>query len=158
MTDLRRIFQTKTTSQGDIRDLLQIVFVNELLQPSKRVWLVSPWISDIPILDNRMGGFDGLNPEWRGRKIGLTEVILQLMSIGSDVIVVTISAADIRSNRYFIDRMSSLADEAALSKKITIKEISKPSFDTVGLHYKGVLTDRGFLEGSMNITYNGIAK
>ena len=133
-----------------------MLFANELLTPSEEVWLVSPWIGDIPILDNRMGGFDALNPEWKGREIRLTEVILQLMSIGTHVSIVTIGATDVPTNSYFIDRMSALADEAALSKKITITEIPKPRFDTIGLHYKGILTNRGFLAGSMNITNKGI--
>jgi len=155
LIELRRIFQTETTSQGEIRDLLQMMFANELLKPSKGVWLVSPWISDIPILDNRMGGFDAINPEWKGREIHLTEVILQLMSVGSNVYIVTISADDINTNRYFLNRISSLSEENALSNKIKIIEVPKPD-DFIGLHYKGILTDKGFLEGSMNISKNGI--
>ncbi len=155
MMDLRRIFQTETTSQGEIRDLLQMMFANELFNPSKGLWLVSPWISDVQVLDNRMGGFDAINPEWKGREIRLTEVILQLMTIGSNVYIVTISAADIDTNRYFLDRISSLSEENSLSNKIKVIEVPKRE-DFIGLHYKGILTDKGFLEGSMNISKNGI--
>ncbi|MDC0189759.1 phospholipase D-like domain-containing protein DpdK [Rhodospirillales bacterium] len=155
MTELRRIFQTKTTSQGEIRDLLQMIFANELLTPSEELWLVSPWISDIPILDNRMGGFDAINPEWKGREIRLTEVLLQLMSVGSKAFIVTISPTDVDTNRYFVNRLSSLSEETGLTNKKIIIEVPKPE-DFTGLHYKGILTARGFLEGSMNISHNGL--
>ena len=44
--------------------LLQALFSAELLVPSRRLWLVSPWISDIPILDNTAAGFSMLGPLW----------------------------------------------------------------------------------------------
>ena len=155
MTDLRRIYPTQTTSQGEIKDLLQMIFVNELLKPSNEVWIVSPWISDIEILDNRMGGFDGINPEWKGRKILLTEISVQLMSIGSDIIFVMINADHEPHNRYFLDRVSSLAAESGLKDKLKCIEVPKPEKGT-GLHIKGILTDKGYLSGSMNITKSGL--
>jgi phosphatidylserine/phosphatidylglycerophosphate/cardiolipin synthase-like enzyme len=155
MSDLRRIFQTKTTSQGEIKDLLQLIFANELLKPSKGLWLVSPWISDVRILDNRMGGFDAINPEWKGRYVNLTEVSIQLMSQGCEVFIVTINADDVDTNRYFLNRLQSLSEESGLKDKLKIIEVPKPE-TFMGLHFKGILTEKGSLTGSMNITKNGI--
>jgi len=146
MKTLRRIFQTATTSQGEIRDLLQVVFANELMAPSKELFLVSPWISDIVIIDNRMGGFDALNPEWKGRQIRLTEVIIQLMSIGSEVSIITRPDPH---NDTVLNRISTVSDESALAEKVYTKTVED-------LHTKGILTEKGCLLGSMNITYNGI--
>ena len=158
MTELRRIFQTKTTSHGEVRDVLQMLFANELLCPSQKIWLVSPWIGDIPILDNRTGGFDAINPEWTGREIRLSEVLTQLMSFGCFINVVTVSQEDEFTNSYFIDRMEKYAEEMGLRGQININEKRRPDFDTIGLHVKGILTDRGFLSGSMNISNKGITQ
>ncbi len=147
MKTVRRIFQTKTTSQGEIKELLQMVFATELLTPSDEIFLVSPWISDIVIIDNRMGGFDALNPEWKGREIRLTEVLIQLMSIGSKIFI--ISRPD-PHNDTFLNRIGSLTEETGLTNKIETKIVPE-------LHTKGILTNHGVLDGSMNITYNGIA-
>ena len=37
-----------------VADLLQAIFAAEILRPSARMWIVSPWISDIPVLDNTL--------------------------------------------------------------------------------------------------------
>ena len=49
--DNRNTFTTQATSRTEIRELLEGTFVSELLMPSESVWLVSPWITDIDILD-----------------------------------------------------------------------------------------------------------
>ena len=44
-------------------DLLQMLFLSELLAPSRCLWLVSPWISDIPVIDNRIERLSRLRAE-----------------------------------------------------------------------------------------------
>ena len=60
----RRIFKSVVTSRKVIQELITLMMVGELLDPGSTVWIVSPWISDVPLLDNRAGSFDAVNPEW----------------------------------------------------------------------------------------------
>ena len=43
-----------------VTDLLQTIFASEIVAPSSRLWIVSPWISDIPVVDNRANSFTSL--------------------------------------------------------------------------------------------------
>lgn len=62
--ETRRIFKSAVTSQILIRELLQMMFLGELLAPGgQRAWLVNPWISNIVLLDNRATGFGTINPD-----------------------------------------------------------------------------------------------
>ena len=59
----RRIFKTKSVGSVVLKELMQNIFVAELLNPSQKlVWIVSPWVSDVPLIDNRGGNFDIVNP------------------------------------------------------------------------------------------------
>lgn len=142
----RRIFKSAVTSQNVIRELLQMIFLAELLEPSGEIWFVSPWISDVILLDNRSGGFDSINPDWRGREIRLSDITVHLLSRGSHIIVVT--RGD-EHNRNYLDKLRELAHESAVDSSLDL--IVR---DT--LHTKGILSETGVLLGSMNITYNGM--
>jgi hypothetical protein len=65
------------------------MFVAEVLQPGEEIWLVSPWISNVVLIDNRAGSFDALNPEWGRREIRLADVLVTLMNQGAQVHIVT---------------------------------------------------------------------
>ncbi len=47
-------------STRHIPDLLQAIFVAELISPSRDIWIISPWISDIPVIDNQTNRFQHL--------------------------------------------------------------------------------------------------
>ena len=84
--ETRRIFKSVATSQNVIRELLQMMFLGELLAPGgERAWLVSPWISNIVLFDNRAGGFNTINPEWGQREVRLLEVLMDMMARGTAV-------------------------------------------------------------------------
>ncbi len=51
----RRIATTTQQASRQIRDVLQSVLVCEFLAPPDRLWLVSAWIVDAPVIDNRSG-------------------------------------------------------------------------------------------------------
>ena len=74
----RRIFKTASTSQSEVKDLLQEIFVGELLSPSKCLWLISPWISNIEIIDNQSGTFTTIDPTWGRRPIRLAEIVVKI--------------------------------------------------------------------------------
>jgi phosphatidylserine/phosphatidylglycerophosphate/cardiolipin synthase-like enzyme len=143
----RRIFKSAVTSQNLIRELLQLMLLGELIAPGgERVWFVSPWISNVPILDNRAAGFSAVNPEWGAREIRLVEVAVELMARGCPVGVAT--SLD-EHNVAFADKLIEAAADVGLSEKLSIVKRQN-------LHTKGILLRRGLLTGSMNITFRGL--
>lgn len=143
---LRRIFRGAQTSQAMIRELLQFICLAELLHPSEEVWLVSPWVSDLVLLDNRAGVFDAVNPQWRRREIRLADFAVQLMINTSRVVLVTRPDAH---NETFIGRLQERAVEAGVDDRLEVLLLES-------LHTKGILTATGLLSGSMNLTYSGV--
>lgn len=145
--ETRRIFKSTVTSQNLIRELLQMMFLGELLAPgAERAWLVSPWISNIVLFDNRAGGFNTVNPEWGNREIRLVEVIAAMMARGTALGIAT--SLDTH-NDPLIAALTVVADEAGLADKLSIVRRQH-------LHIKGALLKRGLLTGSMNLTYSGL--
>ncbi|MGO7753628.1 phospholipase D-like domain-containing protein DpdK [Rhizobium ruizarguesonis] len=145
--ETRRIFKSAVTSQNLIRELLQTMFLGELLAPGgERAWLVSPWISNVALFDNRAGGFGSINPEWGNREIRLAEVMRDVMARGTAIGIAT-SLDD--HNDPLINALVVAADEAGLANKLCIVRRQH-------LHTKGILLKRGLLTGSMNLTYNGL--
>jgi hypothetical protein len=141
----RTTFTTQATSRTEIRELLEAIFVSELLMPSESVWLVSPWITDIDILDNRCGQFSSLVPTWGLRRIRLSEIFAKIME-QSQVFVV---ARPDTHNESFLQRIRDLSRASDKSDNLNIG-----IHDT--LHLKGLLGQDYYLSGSMNLTYNGV--
>lgn len=142
---LRRIFKSSSTGPAVIRELLQLMFLSELLKPSEQLWIVSPWISDVPILDNRSGSFDVMNPEWHRREVRLCDLALQVLTSGSRLALVT---RPDDHNLTFLDQLSERTEEASLRDQLNLVQREH-------LHTKGILTEAGLLLGSMNLTFNG---
>lgn len=128
-----------------IQDLLQSIFVAELLQPSQRLWFAFGWISDIEILDNRSRQFSALQPDWPASGIRLSAVIETILVRGGKIAMVL---RDVEHNRIFFNRLSSL--KAKFSTQLMF------ALDA-DVHEKGLLGDDFLLSGSMNLTYNGIS-
>ncbi|MDR4515827.1 MAG: phospholipase D family protein [Nitrosomonas sp.] len=142
----RRIFKSQHTGVAALRELLQMMFVGEMLRAGEKIWIVSPWISNVVLIDNRSGNFDTLNPEWSRREIRLIDVLLALMARGSQVVMVT---RDTETNTPFINKLKDMTEQFALESELTIKLQEQ-------LHTKGILLSNSLLTGSMNLTYNGL--
>lgn len=145
LADQRKTFTTQATSRAEIREILEGIFVSELLVPSESIWLVSPWITDIDILDNRCGQFSCLVPTWGLRRIRLSEVFAHIM----DQSRVHIVARPDPHNDSFLQKMRdlSLASDTPGNLHVVIRDT---------LHIKGLLGQDYYLSGSMNLTYNGV--
>ncbi len=144
----RRIFKTKTAGSIVLKELMQNIFLAELINPSqKTVWIVSPWISDVPLIDNRGGNFDIVNPDWRGQIVKLQDVILHMLSIDTQIRLITNHE---KHNDSFLRKLKMRLTETSDKKNISIIQIKT-------LHVKkGLLNDHGCLDGSMNITHQGM--
>jgi hypothetical protein len=127
-------------------DLLQSLFAVELVAPSSILWLISGWISDVPVLDNSAEGFMGVDPGWGPRQIRLSEVLITLATRRSQIVVVT---NEDDSNWPFLERLRSGASSQGALKSLHVRQLGD-------LHEKGLLSDDYHLHGSMNFTHNGL--
>ena len=144
----RQLRTSTLSSREELSDALQGVFVAELLAPSKPLWLVTPWISDVAIVDNRTGGFAGLLADAPVRPIRLTDVLIQQMSRGGQVVIAC--RPELR-NRQFAEQLAANSDQAGVGARLTIHYAAD-------LHEKGILTEHLFVGGSMNLTHNGLRR
>lgn len=144
----RRIFKTAQTAENTIKELVTLILMSEVSDPGSEVYFVSPWISNVPLLDNRNGSFDTVNPDWGHRLIRLVDITSHLITLGCTVQIVTRSDTH---NRYFLSQLSEIIEDQGLlhSLRILIRD---------SLHTKGILTKHGVLIGSMNLTYNGFTE
>lgn len=143
----RVIRKSQQASAAEAADLLAGLFCAELSHPSRCLWLVSPWISDVELLDNRTGGFDALT-RFGKRRVRLSEILVTLAVDGCTVVIGTTSDDH---NLRFLERLTALAADANIERRIMVR------IDTSdNLHTKAVTADDFVLSGSMNITFNGI--
>ncbi|HJQ12901.1 MAG TPA: phospholipase D-like domain-containing protein DpdK [Gemmatimonadaceae bacterium] len=140
----RQVLQTARSARSAPRELLQSVFASELLSPSRCVWIVSPWLRDVPVLDNTGGAFASLAPEFPRTLVRLSHVLRELIARGSAVVIATRSDP---GNRQLMDALGSVGAQSAL----TFRERDE-------LHAKGLVGDAYSLVGSMNLTYNGVER
>jgi hypothetical protein len=143
----RVIRKSQNASANEAADLLAGLFCSEIAFPSACLWLVSPWISDVELLDNTAGSFDALT-RFGKRRIHLSEILTTLAAKGAHIVIGT--TTDQHNNR-FLNRLTTLSRDLRVDDKLTI------SIDTTdNLHTKALTGDNFALAGSMNITFNGI--
>jgi hypothetical protein len=129
-------------------DALQGLFVAELMAPSAPLWIITPWISDVVVVDNRAGRFTGLLPEMPKRAIRLAEALVSQMQRGGAVVV---ACRPDDHNRTFTEQLTERSTDSGVGDRFVCRY-------AVNLHEKGILTRHLFLGGSMNLTYNGLRR
>ena len=125
-------------------EFLQSLFVAELMLPSSRVWISSPWITDIDLIDNTARQFAALVPSWPASWIRLSDVLRALIERGTKIVV--ISNFD-QHNVELLARVELLREEYPGRANV---------IRTADVHEKGILSDNFTLDGSMNFTYRGV--
>jgi hypothetical protein len=145
----RQIFKSAATCPEEVRDLIQLLFACELLAPSRCLWLVSPWITDLDVIDNRDGRFSALEPTWGARPIRLIEVLARLADQGTVLRIAMRPAGSTRANADVARKLADL--KARLADPDQVRVIEREE-----LHTKGLLGDDYFLAGSMNFTRSGV--
>lgn len=144
----RRIFKTAKTAVDTIKELVTLILMSEMSDPGDEVYFVSPWISNVPLFDNRNGTFDAINPDWGHRLIRLVDITSHLIRLGCTVHLVVRSD---KHNQYFLDQLTEIIEDEGLLHSLKILKRDP-------LHTKGILTKHGVLIGSMNLTYNGFTE
>jgi len=146
MNGIRRIHRSTSTSHAEIRELLESLFAAELLAPSRCLWIVSPWLTDLELVDNRSGAYAALDPQWGPRYLRLAELLGRLMEHGTHVVVATRPDTH---NDNFLRSLDDLARSSGVDGQLSIHRRAT-------LHHKGFLGDDFYLSGSMNLTFNGV--
>lgn len=144
----RNLRTTAFASREELADALQALFIAELLTPSTPLWIVTPWISDVVVVDNRAARFTGLLPDAPRRPIRLAETLLAQLLRGGTTVV---ACRPDPHNRTFTEQLAERAGEAGVGDRLLCRFAED-------LHEKGVLTRHLLLSGSMNLTYNGLRR
>ena len=144
----RQIRRAAGGASREIADVLQNVFVAELLARSPCVWIISPWISDIPVIDNAAGGFDAFSSDWGTRPIRFSEVLGRLAQFGTQIVVAT---RPVDHNDHFLSNLFGQCRSCGVDDQVSVHRK-----DEEHLHEKGILTSRIYIAGSMNLTYRGV--
>jgi hypothetical protein len=133
----RAIRSTGRQASREIADVVQASFVLELLGGPGRLWLVSPWITDVPVIDNRGGEFSTIAPGLPEIEVPLSLALKHLVERGLRAKVVT---RDDPTNAPFL---------AAVGEHSTVL-----LDDSV--HRKRLVSEHVVLWGSMNFTRSGV--
>lgn len=142
----RSLRTTAFASREELADALQCLFVSEVLVPSTPLWIVTPWISDVPIINNRAGRFTGLIPGLPQRWIRLGEILEQQLVRGGSLVI---ACRPDDHNQSFTDQLQRRVREVGSEQRVRVCMAAD-------LHEKGILTETLFFGGSMNLTYNGL--
>jgi hypothetical protein len=133
----------KRGAADSVPDLLETIFAAELVLPSRCLWIVSPWISNVAILDNGAHAYLSIEPAWAQGPVRLVQVLHKLMELGTQVVVATRA---VTHNDTFL---RALGGGAGAPGRLVVRTSEE-------LHTKGILGDGFYLSGSMNITHHGI--
>ena len=135
---------TGPTQGRAIRDLLQSLLVAETLAPSDPLWILSGWITDIAIVDNRAGRFADVDAEWPRGPVPLSAVMRTIVARGGSVAIVL---REVDHNRYFLDRLRGIQQSYPGRLRTAL---------TDDFHEKGIVGADFDLSGSMNFTHRGV--
>ncbi|WP_438447069.1 phospholipase D-like domain-containing protein DpdK [Gorillibacterium sp. sgz5001074] len=137
---MTRYIYTNAASR-ELPDLLQCLLSAELIRPSRRLFLASPWVSDITVIRNRCNEFLLLEPKWARKDITYSDVIAHLIDRGTEFFLET---RKLDYNERFVE---AIRQKTAKPFEVRYNPV---------LHRKGLLGDSYFVSGSMNFTFNGI--
>ncbi|HSH82660.1 MAG TPA: phospholipase D-like domain-containing protein DpdK [Herpetosiphonaceae bacterium] len=134
-----RVIKSRARNSSlQLSDCLASLLALELISPSRRLYLLSPWISDMALLSSRFGQFRAIMPELGSTELRLAGVLTALAERGAEIRVLCR-----RGHAYTEAFLRSLPGE-----------VQWRYIDT--LHEKGLIGDHFYLRGSMNFTYSGV--
>jgi phosphatidylserine/phosphatidylglycerophosphate/cardiolipin synthase-like enzyme len=139
----RVVRKSRAIASGEVRALLQTALVAELLAPSDVLWVVSPWINDVPVILNDDGRFSSILPQVESRDAHFSEVLAALTQAGTTLVV---AVRPDRSNETFL---TTLRNAAIPSGRLIERQ-------DAALHEKTLAGDSYVITGSMNFTRAGI--
>lgn len=141
MNDWRRTIRTTPRKSLRLDDGLATVFAGELLDPSRDLWIVSPWVSDVAVLDNSDQDFDVLLADGYLGPVAFTAVLGRLAEFGSQL---HLAVKPDEHNRDFVDRLSRRVPAGQLDVHLD-----------ADVHEKTLCGSNWVVSGSMNFTWRG---
>jgi hypothetical protein len=133
-----------------VRDFLSSLLSSLLLKQKheKPIYLISPWISDFLVFDNKLGQFRDLfrNCPETGEEpeIKFSDILLEISA--NFLIRIITYDNNVRTQKIFLEKIAG-------RNKIEIrKELNRLD------HQKAFLSELFYFEGSMNFTYSGVYK
>jgi hypothetical protein len=137
-----RTVRTRPRNGLAISDVLTAALLSEFCSPSKELWLVSGWVTDLVVIDNAYQQFDAVLGVDARSSLTLTDVLGALSRRGAHVHV---ALRQEQHNRRFIERVESVC------KPDLLNVYSSPD-----LHEKFLVGWTWLMKGSMNFTWNGV--
>jgi hypothetical protein len=121
------------------RDLL----IGLVLNPDSQLWLVSAWITDFDLLDNRSGDWSALNPTWGLRLVSFSELLATAVNGGSHLTL--ICQRDPTNDRF----------RHKIKSQIKSHDRYRERLENDTEHKKVFLSSTFEFSGSMNFTWSG---
>jgi len=140
---LARAIRSRPPNGLALGDVVTSALVSELIRPSKELWLVSGWVSDITVIDNSQGDYDDLL-EGRTAAWSLSETLALLSRRG---VALRVALRDEPHNKTFYTRLQ----RQLRDRDFTIH--LNPD-----LHEKLMCGSNWLITGSMNFTLNGMER
>lgn len=137
----RQIYLHGPSGDSALKEVLGALLAGLIMFPDE-LWLVSPWVSDFVLLDNRSGDWDSVEPAWGARYVYFAEMLALAVESGCTLHMVT-----------NLDEMNRLFHERLTAHLSDSRDLTWRKEET--LHTKGLLGSTFFLAGSMNFTYSG---
>jgi len=119
-------------------DCLSSLLALEAVSPSEEIYIISPWISNSPIIDNRYNAFVDVFPFIESKIVYLADILKTFLWRGSKVRLICNPGH--KQTKEFLDMLGSRAKYRNLTDN----------------HEKDMITDNFYLHGSMNFTFSGI--
>lgn len=136
----------------EIAEALESLAIAELVHPGSRFIVVSPWISDFPIIDNRSGSLSGLDGAWGAARLRFSDFLRSLLRRG---VAVHLACGDDAAARDFVRRLENGAQQDGTGTSLSVR-VSPLDMARVLEHEKALIADTWALHGSMNLTYRGV--
>lgn len=137
----RRTVRTRPRNGLAIGDVLTAVLVSELCWSSSEFWLVTGWVTDIPVIDNAHGQFNALLGADAQASLTLSDVLALLTRRGTQLHV---AVREDPHNVVFAERL----EHVCLRDQLHL-------YSSADLHEKIMVGWGWMLKGSMNFTWNG---
>ncbi|MFB6904992.1 phospholipase D-like domain-containing protein DpdK [Streptomyces bacillaris] len=144
MRSQERTIRTGQHTTVRVDTMLTSALIAEFIAPSDHLWLVSPWITDVQVLDNSHGAYDALFGDVPPQSCRLSDAIARIAHGGARIHVVTRRDAH---NDNFLRRLT----KAAGPERIHLAQ-------DPNIHEKTLCGNDWMLSGSMNFTIRGMAK
>jgi hypothetical protein len=137
-----RVIKSKARgSSVQLLHCLSSLFVTELLNPSPELYLISPWISKVSLINNRFGQFRAVTSGLNKSELHLGDILTLLAEKGTHIFIMC------RPNHPLTEEFVKPLLTAHSGIQCRRRE---------ALHEKGLITHNFYLRGSMNFTYSGV--